>query len=164
MRNNNRAEVRQFLTSVREARFMQQRCSVRLKELESQAAKVTAQMNGMPGGGSGDLHKDGIMIALAMQRDRLAAAYREAMATEDAVEAFIQKLPTDSHRCVLRLRYIECLRWPDVLCALANAGLTYSERQMYRLHGEALEQARKLWEQMKETEDEDSSSQEENQP
>lgn len=139
-----RDPAREFLCTVKEARFNTQRCLCRIKEAEAECGRITAQCSGLPGGG-GDLHKDGPWAALADLRSLLLDNYREALRQEIEVEKFIALLRKDSHRIILRLRYVDCLRWPGVLKELEKKDLYYSERQVYRLHGEALHEARLLW-------------------
>ena len=65
MQENKREDpVRAFLDSVREARFNESRCRRKLQEMDAQCRSMTAQMTGMPGGGSTDPHKDGAWAAL----------------------------------------------------------------------------------------------------
>ena len=46
---------------------------------------------------------------------------------------------------MLKLRYLDCLSWERVQELLSRSGVFYSDRHIYRLHGEALEAARRLW-------------------
>jgi hypothetical protein len=41
------------------------------------------------------------------------------------------------------------LRWPKIVEELKKVGIYYEERQVYRLHGDALNAARDLWNQRK---------------
>lgn len=136
-------DARDFLRSVREARIEKRRCEYRLAELRAQCERTTPNYNTAPGGGGSDAHKDALLIAASEQADALrekAAAYLRRI---DAVENFISSLPDVKHRSVLRLRYADGLGWPDVNEGLRDYGLYYEERQMYRLHGAALSEARK---------------------
>lgn len=135
-------DARDFLRSVREARIEKRRCEHRLAELRAQCERTTTAYSAVPGGG-GDTHKDALLIAAAEQTDALrekAAAYLRQI---DAVENFISSLPDVKHRSILRLRYADGLGWPDVNAGLHEYGLYYEERQMYRLHGAALSEARR---------------------
>ena len=156
MQENKREDpVRAFLDSVREARFNEARCRRKLQEMDAQCRSITAQMTGMPGGGSADPHKDGAWAALADQAALLrelydqAALLRElydqAVRRETDVERFISRLEKDTHRILLRLKYVDLLTWNCVQERMQENGIYYSERQIYRIHGEALQEARKLW-------------------
>lgn len=132
-----------FLRSVREARIEKRRCEYRLFELRAQCERTTAAYGTSPAGGGGSTHKDALLIAAAEQTDALrdkAAAYLRRI---DAVENFISTLPDVTHRSILRLRYADGLGWPDVNAGLHDYGLYYEERQMFRLHGAALAEARR---------------------
>lgn len=137
--------VKELLYSVQEARFNAQRCQRRLSEMEAQSQNITARMDVSPSGGGADPHKDSVWAALADQRELLRNMYAEAIRRESEVERFISGLEEGVHRVLLRLRYVDCLTWPAVQEQMEKNGIYYSERQIYRLHGEALQAARYLW-------------------
>ncbi len=152
-----------FLRSVRWSRVRARRTDLRLQELRAAATKITQRISGMPGGGS-DPHRDGLQAALADLETRLTEEHREALERERAVSSFLSHLPDASHREVLTLRYVHCLRWPQIREELEKVGLYYEERQIYRIHGNALQAARQLWQDTEEEEThEDSDSQNQDQ-
>ena len=59
-----------------------------------------------------------------------------------AVECAVGALTDPVERLVMRLRYIEGQRWVNVCVELQALG--YSERQVYRLHGAALEKLKEI--------------------
>lgn len=134
-----------FLESVRIAKFVQRRCELKLEQLEAECASVTARITGEPGGGSSDVHKDGPLVALAQTKTDLKNAYLEVKQRERDVEEFINQLPDVRHRAVLSLHYVALLRWPRVIAEMEKCGLYYSDRHIFRLHGDALQAARILW-------------------
>ena len=136
--------VREFLESVKDARFNQRRCELKLEQLAAQCTSMTAKITGVPGGG-GDVHKDGPLASLAQARVDLRNAYLEAERKEKEVEDFISLLPDVRHRAVLTLYYVNLFKWPRVVEEMEKCGLYYSERHVFRLHGDALQQARVLW-------------------
>lgn len=140
--------VREFLNSVREAHFDRDRCLRKLQQTASQCVSLTAQVSGIPGGHGGDSHKDGAWAALADQRSQLEELYERAVRQEMEVESFISQLGQDVHRIILRLRYVDMLPWPAVQKRLEKNNIFYSDRQIYRIHGEALQEARSLWAQL----------------
>lgn len=92
------------------------------------------------------------LARLAELRRRGAEKLIAAERREEEVAALIEALPTAAGRTILRLRYCEGLRWcpgkaghPCVLHAMHETGLYYSERQMYRMHSQALAEARQLF-------------------
>lgn len=137
--------VRAFLDSVKGARFEIIRSHRKLQELDAQCKSMAARMTGMPGGNSSDSHHDALWAALADQRSVYCEKQRAAESRVAEVERFISGLPDATHRALLTLRYADVLSWPRVRWELENCGIYYSERQLYRLHGEALQAARVLW-------------------
>lgn len=133
--------AKEYLQSVRMARFEVQRCRRKMEELRNECESITAQMTGMPGGG-GDLHKDGAWAALADQVSALSVLYKEALQQEQEVEAFINRLSSSQHRMVLKLRYLDLLSWSRVRDEMAKSGDSYELRHVYRIHGDALIAAR----------------------
>lgn len=72
---------------------------------------------------------------------KLEAKYREALAEKEgqqlAVEKAIEALENPPERLVMRYRYIEGRSWAYICGKLHDLG--FSERQVYRLHGYALQ-------------------------
>lgn len=135
--------VREFLNSATEAKLEIMRHRMRAEELECRCTKVTASMSGMPGGGNSDAQQ--LWATLADERTKEREAEKRETETYRQVEEFINKLPNSDHRAVLRLRYLNGMGWVNVQMKLYEAGIFYSERHIYRLHGDALEAARELW-------------------
>lgn len=71
--------------------------------------------------------------AVAMYERKLAAIDAQTIVMEHAISS----LEDPVERLVMRLRYIEGQRWVNVCVALQDLG--FGERQVYRLHGSALE-------------------------
>ena len=142
-RMSNLDPVREFLNSVRYARIEYNRLSERIKALESRCMSITASLNSAPGGGNADAEE--LWAALADESAKLYPQLRQAREVEREVDRFIDTLPDPAHRLVLKLRYIDVLSWEDVIQRMTQGGLFYSARQVYRIHGEALEVARALW-------------------
>lgn len=138
--------VRAFLESVQEAKFEQGRCYRKYLELDAKCRSITSQLSGMPGGGSGDKHKDGLLVILADQGREYLRRYKEAEQRAAQVEAFINRIPDPRQRAVLLLRYVDLLSWPKVVEGLEEYDIYYTERQVHRIHGDALQAARKEWE------------------
>lgn len=140
-----RDPTRAFLETVRDARLTLARCRRKLQQAEDQCGQITAKidMTGVSGHNSG-AQKDGQWAALADLRELLAEQYSRALRSEVEVERFLSKIEDPNQRVILRMRYADCMRWPEVQEKLQEDGVYYSERQIFRLHGEALQTARKL--------------------
>lgn len=132
--------VRAFLNSVRESRMDAKRLQSKLSQLEARAMSITSQLSGMPRGGGAD--RDAVLASLADVCEEYYYQLAEAEKQELRVLAFIESLSETNYRMILKLRYIECKRWPRVLADLKSAGLDIEERRMFVLHGEALKEAR----------------------
>lgn len=132
--------VRAYLNSVREARMDAKRLQSKLAQLEARATSITSQLSGMPRGGGAD--RDAVLASLADVSRDYYTMLAHAEETELEVLKFIDSLSKTNYRMILKLRYIECKRWPRVLADLKSAGLDIEERHLFRLHGEALKEAR----------------------
>ena len=139
-----RDPVREYLNSVLEARMEIKRLQHKVAQLEAQATKTTTIITGMPMGGNAD--RDAVLAVLA----DLTAEYQEKIVAaekhERDVNLFIDSLPSSDVRALLRLRYVEGFGWRKVLTALNKYGFHVSERNMFRLHGKALNEARERYE------------------
>ena len=144
MDNSTRDPVREYLNSVIEARMEIKRLQHKVSQLEAQATKVTTIITGMPRGGNAD--RDTILAVLADLTSEYHAKIAAAEKRERDVNVFIDSLPSRDARIILRLRYVEGFGWRKVLSALNKYGLHLSERQMFRLHGRALNEARERYE------------------
>ena len=144
MDSNNRDPVREYLTSVVEARMEIKRLQHKVAQLEAQATKTTNVLTGMPRGGGSD--RDKVLATLADLTSDYCRRIAEAEKRERDVDLFIQSIPSRDSRLILRLRYIEGFGWRKVLTALGKYGIHITERQMFRLHGKALQEARERFE------------------
>ena len=135
--------VRELLNSVLESRIEVKRIERKLAVLEARVTKITAELTGMPGGGTSDRN-----AALAAFSDLTRDYYERLVAAEKhevEVSDFINRLQNPDSRTILKLRYIDCKRWPKVLDSLNRAGRDIEQRQMFELHGRALNEARELY-------------------
>lgn len=143
---NSVSDVRDFLNSAREATLELARCKRELQRLEECCMSVSSHAGGVPGSGSRG-SRDGALAALCDAREETLAAICRRQRLLRRVGDFIDRLDgPDICRCVLRLRYLEFRRWPEVIRALEQVGMYFSERQIMRRHAEALELAAGLWE------------------
>ena len=142
-RMSNLDPVREFLNSVRYARIEYNRLSERIKALESRCMSITASLNSAPGGGNADAEE--LWAALSENTSEDRPEGKEGRSRWRPEHRKKDTLPDPAHRLVLKLRYIDVLSWEDVIQRMTQGGLFYSARQVYRIHGEALEVARALW-------------------
>jgi hypothetical protein len=144
-------EVKDFLGSVLRAKFAYYRCLRQAEELEEKCTSLSSPLSS-EGHGTADVHKDNLLIALADKTALLPKLYEKWMAVEKEVETFLDGVKDDRYHAILKLRYVDQLRWPKVMEELKKLGPKhyYEERHIYNLHGEALNEARELWSQRKE--------------
>lgn len=152
----NKDSLHAFLNSVLECRMESSRLRRKMTILEERALSMTSQLSGMPRGGNAD--RNAVLAALADATSEYYAQLVDSISRELEVSAFINSLPTMEHRIIMRLRYIDRLRWSKVLAALNAAGLDLSERQMFRLHGAALREAREIYDKQYNKENDDDQS------
>ena len=142
--------VREFLRTARAANLERRRCEHRVRELEEQAKRLSSPLgNATPGGsfpGGLDPHRDGALIALAEASRRLEEAARNLEARRLAVDKLLLALPKPEYRLVLQLRYIDGLSWRRIEQEVKRYGLYYSDRQIFRIHRDALGAAANIWE------------------
>lgn len=125
-----RDEVSRYLWSAREAKAEVHRRHLRVRELEARCAVLTGQ-----GQAPEQARRD-----LMAERERELEAIREENRKYREVEEAIGRLSRSECRVALRLRYLRGLRWRTVQQEMERAGYYYSDREIFRLHGEALEE------------------------
>ena len=137
-------ELRAFLGSVQDARFQYNRAVTREQELRERCEHITTSWSEAPGGG-GDVHKDGPLVALAQAHSVLKPLYKTWEKAEEEVDRFLDGIRDTRYKAILKYRYVDLYTWPRVIKELEKSGIYYEERQVYRLHGKALNEARELW-------------------
>ena len=145
--------VRAFLNSVLESRIEIKRLRKKIAALESRATSITAQLSGMPRSGGAD--SQAVLAALADATRDYYARLAQAERRELEVVEFIESLPTQDSRVILKLRYVDRKRWSQVLAELKAAGKDIAEARMFRLHGAALNEARNKWKELHHDEERD---------
>lgn len=95
------------------------------------------------GGATGDRRTDATVTLIDLE-ERLKGRIRDLSAIYDETSAVIDKLPSSKQRWLMRLRYLAGMSFDQI-------GKKYNRdpRSLFRLHGRALENVRK----MRETED-----------
>lgn len=119
--------------------------TLEVKRLQRRLAELTQRQ--------GDLRPRKDAAARRLIRMIDAACKREAelvsreLEVYRSVEEFVARVPGRTNRMILRRRYLEPgLNWTEVRDLLEKDGVIYSMRQLTRLHTQAMEEARKLWE------------------
>lgn len=136
-------ECRAWLESYRELRTEANRLWQRHLRLAAQATRTTTQLSLVPGGGGSD--REQLLASMADADAEAVAKHMEAADRMREIEGFIDSLPSQNSRIILRYKYVEMLHWPELKRALEKSGIYYDERHIYRLHGLALNEAREAW-------------------
>ena len=83
---------------------------------------------------------------LCDETERLGVQILRLLAVERQVEAWIDLLPKDGWRMVMRYRHLDGLGYPEILERMNHdTKRTYSDTTIFRLHREALEAAARFW-------------------
>lgn len=153
MGTNQYSSCRDFLESYGELRAEEARLAELCRSLWEQATKITAQYSVAPGGGSGG-GNDGMLTAMTNARVKAEAKYIETLRREEELSEFLDSVEGSTNRIILRMRYLELRTWPEVADRMRRLGsrYDYDERHIYRLHGQALDAARKRWSELERSE------------
>lgn len=136
---NKLCDVVGFLESAEVAILEVRRLRRRLDELEARREGLQTQ--------TGAVARK-IAQRLADEQARELVVIDGELESYRRVEAFVAQLPEKTHRTILRRRYLDIGKnWGEIQKDLAQDGLYYSQRHLLRLHTQALEAARKLWDQ-----------------
>lgn len=138
--DTNKDPVRSFLSSYWEMRKEGERLERRIEEMTAQAEKVTSVISDTPRGGKKETGNP-VWDALVDTKTRCGENMVAALKREAEIEAFIRSLDGPVIRQLLRYRYLELMSWEQMA-----AEMNYTERHIYRLHGAALKEARRVWE------------------
>ena len=117
----------------------------RWQRILAAATAITPRYTTMPGAQKVDQRKDALWLAEAQAADEMKAADHAYWEAEAKVHALLNKLHEPAHVAILQLRYCDGLKWPEVQEKLDLMGLYYSERHMFNLHGDALQEARRIY-------------------
>lgn len=118
------------------------RISLKIISLEEQEATIRAeiesaknqQISDMPKGGGGKSDLSDYMVRLERIQDNIAQKKAELRLKRLEIEEKIINIQDGQQSEVIRLRYLELLGWKEI-----RSRLDVSERQVYILHGEALQ-------------------------
>lgn len=123
-----------YLLQIRKTDQIVQRLLEARFSLRASLYSTGAALSGMPGGGH-DPDRTGRTIARLDELERRIDAYvDELVARKSEAFARITRLPELAEQDVLIARYIQLKPWPVIA-----REMHYEERQVYRIHGRALQ-------------------------
>ena len=82
---------------------------------------------------------------LRAEKQRTSAALSRSRTDRARMARFLETVPDERSRTLLRLRYVEGLTVPQTRQALAEQGVYYGQRHLERLLFEAEQAAAALW-------------------
>lgn len=133
---------REFLESYKGLVLEAKRLGLSARSLWEAATGVTSNLSGMPRS-NGD--SESLKVALAQASQDTERRLAEALWKRHEVERFLDGIENDVYRNLLKMRYVDLLRWPDIVEAFEDSGIPYCDRNIFNLHGYALDAARELW-------------------
>ena len=125
-----KAYLRQYATADAEINDLLRR----KEEIMSRLTRITPTYSGMPGGGGdGDKYTNGVakIIELEQEMDRRTD---DLVDKRREIERCIDATPDAAERRLLKLRYIDDMKWERIALEMS-----YTQRQVLRIHGNALE-------------------------
>ena len=138
------ATAREFLSAVWKQNMEVKRCMWDVNLLRNRCERITACLESGRGGG-GDPHRDQSLAALADKRTELLELEQELEQQERLAEDFLARIVDERKRVILKLRYVEHLKWTEICSKLEEMRIYYSERQIYNLHRQAVQEAEQLF-------------------
>lgn len=130
---------REFLNSASFDNKELKRLRLKINDLREALLHVTPAYSDMPKGHT-EGARDSQLAALADTELYYEQRLREFSGRVKAVEEFIDRIENGNQRVLLRLRYIDCMKFEDIADVIG-----FSLRQTHRIHGDALQSARKLY-------------------
>ena len=127
------AEARHLLNSVKYANDSIKRINNLLKELRSQAEKMTTSYSDMPSGSHNPDSRANTIAKLVDTERKQQEAIRQWCDAITQVQIVIGWLDDYNDRSVLEHRYINCEDWITI-----SFHLNYSVQHLYYIHGRAL--------------------------
>lgn len=140
--------MREFLNSVYEAKIEISRCESKAASLYEAATSVTSRADAEHVSGTAETGQ--LLAAYADAAREMTQRKLRYLTRMQSVSDFIDMVPGGPKglwRIVLRLRYVDCLSWKRIADSIPKNEdeETYTERHIIRLHGEALNAARRIW-------------------
>lgn len=108
------------------------------EELRGRVCRVTSSLNGDVAHGNSD--RNALLAIFADANEQCERRLTRAIKRSIEIENFIGKVPDPNQRALLRDRYLNGMKWAEIAESLG-----YELRHIHRLHGKALQVARKMF-------------------
>lgn len=132
-------ECKEYLRKYRTLRLAIVRLENKIEVEKGRATRITSILSDMPRGGMA--HPDDLWVRLVDTKNEYEEKLRVVLHQQEEIEDFVSRIPNDMSRLLLQLRYIDCLSWSEIADLVH-----YEKRHVLRLHGTALNEARKIYE------------------
>lgn len=129
-------DVKQTLRQYRPALQYARKCFRELDDARNEGLR-SPRLDGMPRGGGGNGLDEQIARIDALER-RAAKARKKALDLAEQIEDMIDALEDNTQKTVLSLHYLKGYSWVKV-----GMVLHYTDRNVRRIHGKALEELRR---------------------
>lgn len=125
---------REYLLQYGKRRQKIARIKSEIAEIREMRCSISVKLDGMPRGKGGHSDLSGYAAKLDQFERELMTEYYRRIKVYTNIKNCIEALSDETEREVLFYRYIKGMDWADIA-----EELTYSERQIMRYHGKALE-------------------------
>lgn len=130
----NHTQKKEFLLQYRERVRKLARIEMEMKEIRMMRTSVSVKLDGMPRGKGGHSDLSSYVAELdRLERELETERYRR-IKTYTEIRKCIEKIENENEKDILFYRYIKGMDWIDIA-----EEMMYSERQVMRYHGKALE-------------------------
>ena len=127
-------KAKEYLLEYRKARRRADRINEQIEELRVKYALPSAiRYSDMPKAKNSEHDLSDYMVRLDELTGYLVTAYCKCIGIEGDILKRLDMMESEAERDLLRMRYIDGMSWKRIITALS-----YSDRHVYRLHGDAL--------------------------
>lgn len=106
--------------------------------LESTAAKQLEAEGAQHSGSGRDIQSELIIRKVELE-EMLLRKYKEILRKREQIEGVIEQVESGRERTLLRMRYIQCMKWEEICVAIG-----YEWTQTHSIHGKALKEVEQI--------------------
>lgn len=125
--------IKEYLLQYRKAERREQNILDEIQELRADKLFPSVAMDGMPKG-SGQADLSDFVVLMSDYIEELKEERLRKIKIRIEINEKIKKMKDDDEKEVLRMRYLRCLKWEEIMSKMG-----YSRTQVNRIHGRALE-------------------------
>lgn len=129
----NASEKKRYLSQYYRAKKTIKIICDQIEELEAAIDGTGMRLSGMPSGGGVSDPVQQTAVCLAELKARLKKEQARAKLKCAKIVMAINTVSNENQRAVLTMRYVRCMKWPDIA-----SELHYSDRQAFRYHDDGI--------------------------